>query len=127
MYRDKLNEIKKAKGYTNKMISERTPSHIAVDTINRALCKTSEEDPRLDTLEEICIALEVEIWEIFFIGDTSFVSAQAEIMSLKAERDVLVAENAVLKDKVETLRDKNDALKDEIIATHNYYIKRKGE
>lgn len=127
MFRDKLNAIKKEKGYTNKMISERTPSHIAVETINRALSKTSEEYPRLDTLEEICIALEVELWEIFFTGDASFVPTQAEIMSLKTERDMLVMENALLKNRVETLRDKNDALKDEIIATHKYYIKLKGE
>ena len=125
MFRDRLNEIKKEKGYTNKMISERTPSHIAVETINRALSKTSDEYPRLDTLEEICIALEVELWEIFYMGDKSFVLLQAEIASLKTERDDLVAENAILKNKVENLRDKNDTLKDEIIATHNYYIKLK--
>ena len=107
------------------MISERTPSHIAVETINRALSKSSTDYPRLDTLEEICIALEVELWEIFYMGDKSFVLLQAEILSLKAERDALVAENAILNNKVETLRDKNDALKDEIIATHKYYITQK--
>ena len=35
------------------------------------------------------------------MGDRSFVSLQAEIVSLKAERDDLVAENAILKEKID--------------------------
>lgn len=126
MWRDKLIEIKKEKGYTSKMISERTPSHIAEETISRTLNpKTSKEGIHLDTLVEICTALGVEVWEIFYVGDKSLVSLQAEITSLKAERDTLLAENAVVKAKIEALRDKVDSLKDEIISTHNYYIKQK--
>jgi cell division protein FtsB len=74
-------------------------------------------------LEDLCKPLGVELWEIFYMGDKSFVAQQAELVSLKAERDALLAENAVLKEKVDTLKDKVDTLKDEIIATHKHYIK----
>lgn len=126
MWRDKINEIKKEKGLSTQMISERTPSHIAPETISRALKSSKGTDsPRIDTLTEICTALGVEVWEIFYMGDKSFVVLQAELAALKTERDALVAENAVLNDKVATMRDKIDTLKDEIIALHNYYIKLK--
>jgi regulator of replication initiation timing len=78
----------------------------------------------VNTLEDLCRALGVEVWEIFYAGNTSLVSLQVEIESLKAERDALIAENGALQNRVETLRDKVDSLKDEIIATHNYYIKK---
>lgn len=126
MWRDKLIEIKKEKGFTIKMIAERTPSHITEETITRTLnSKKGTDAPRLDTLEGICAALGVEVWEIFYMGDKSLVSLQAEIASLKAERDELLAENAVAKNKIETLREKVDSLKDEIIAIHNHYMKLK--
>jgi cell division protein FtsB len=76
-------------------------------------------------LEDLCKVLGVELWEIFYLGDRSFVALQAEIVTLKSERDALVAENAVLKEKIDTLKDKVDSLKDDIIATHNYYNKLK--
>jgi regulator of replication initiation timing len=63
----------------------------------------------------LCRPLGVELWEVFYLGDRSFVSLQAEIATLKAAHDDLIAENAVLKTQVETLREKNDALKDQII------------
>ena len=101
-------------------------SGVPVDTINRLMNskKVKTESPRLDTIEDLCAGLGVEVWEIFYMGDKSLVSLQAEINNLKAERDTLVAENGALKDKVETLRDKVDSLKDEIIETHKYYNKR---
>ena len=125
MYRDKLEEIRKEKGFSNQRWSEE--SGVSIDTIKRITHpKHPEKDsPTVSTLEDVCKPLGVELWEIFYMGDKSLVSLQAEIAALKAERDDLVAENAILKNKVESLRDKNDSLKDEIIATHNYYIKQK--
>lgn len=76
-------------------------------------------------MEDVCKPLGVEVWEIFYLGDRSFVSLQAEIIALKSERDALVAENAVLETTVGKLRDKIDNLKDEIIDTHKYYNKLK--
>lgn len=125
MYRDKLEEIRKEKHISYKDWSEE--SGVSVDTIKRIIHPENplKDSPKVNTLEDLCKPLGVEIWEIFYLGDRSFVSLQAEIATLKSERDALVADNAVLKDKVESLRNKVDSLKDDIIATHNYYTKLK--
>jgi transcriptional regulator with XRE-family HTH domain len=124
MYRDKLLEIKKVKGITTKQWAEE--SGISVDTIGRILHPENplKDSPRINTLEDLCKPLGVELWEIFYMGDRSWVDLQAEIVALKAERDNLLTENGALKNRVEELRDKVDALKDEIIDVHRYYIKR---
>jgi transcriptional regulator with XRE-family HTH domain len=124
MYRDRLEEIRKEKGFTNKRWSEE--SGVSIDTIARVIHPENpiKDSPRVNTLEDLCRPLGVELWEIFYLGDRSLVSLLAEISDLRNERDALLAENGALKDKVETLREKADGLKDEIIATHNYYIKR---
>jgi transcriptional regulator with XRE-family HTH domain len=125
MYRDKLEEIRKAKGYTNKRWSEE--SGVSIDTITRIIHPENpiKDSPRVSTLEDLCKPLGVELWEVFYIGDKSLVSLQAEVNALRAERDNLLIENGALKDKVETLRDKVDMLKDEIIAMLNHYIRAK--
>ena len=125
MYRDRLDEIRKEKGISNKKWSEE--SGVSIDTIARIIHPEhpDKDSPRVNTLEDLCKPLGVELWEIFCSGDRSFVNLQAEIASLKAEHDALLSENAVLKDKIDTLKDKVDTLKDEVIATHNYYIKQK--
>ena len=123
MYRDRLLEIKKERGITTKTWSE--ASGVSIDTIKRILNPEHHEkdSPRVNTLEDLCKPLGVERWEIFYLGDRSFVSLQAEIGNLKAERDSSLSENAILKAKVEAMRDKIDELKDEIIAIHKHYIK----
>ena len=123
MYRCKLEELRKEKGLSYKKWSEE--SGVSVDTITRIIHPENpdKDSPRVNTLEDLCRPLGVEPWEIFYLGDRSFISLQAEIAALKFERDDLVAENAVLKAKVETLREKNEALKDRIIEAHSYYIK----
>ena len=124
MYRDRLEELRIEKNITHKKWSEM--SGVSIDTINRITHPENPEkdSPRVNTLEDLCKVLGVELWEIFYMGDKSFVSLQAELFALKAERDKLLEENGALKNKVETLRDKVDSLKDEIIDTHNYYIKK---
>ena len=125
MYRRRLEEIRKEKGLSYKKWSEE--SGVSVDTLTRIIHPENpdKDSPKISTLEIILKPLGVELWEIFYFGDRSFVALQAEITNLKAERDALVAENAVLETTVGKLRDKNDALKDQIIDTHNYYIKQK--
>jgi transcriptional regulator with XRE-family HTH domain len=127
MYRDRLVEIKKEKNLSTKRWSEE--SGVSIDTINRITNpeNPTKDSPRVNTLEDLCKPLGVELWEIFYLGDRSFVSLQAEIEVLRTERDALISENGVLKNKVETLRDKVDTLKDEIIATHKYYNKLKSD
>jgi transcriptional regulator with XRE-family HTH domain len=125
MYRCRLEELRKEKGLSNKKWSEE--SGVSVDTIDRIIHPENPEkdSPRVNTLEDLCEVLGVELWEIFYLGDRSFVALQAEIAVLKSERDALVAENAVLETTVGKLRDKVDNLKDEIIDTHKYYNKLK--
>lgn len=124
MYREKLEEIRKEKKIPLKVLSEE--SGVSTDTISNIIHPQTptKDSPRVNTLERLCAVLGVELWELFFTGNTSLVSLQAEIDALKAERDALIADNGALKSRVETLRDKVDSLKDEIIATHNYYIKK---
>lgn len=122
MYRCKLEELRKEKGFSYKKWAEE--SGISVDTITRIIHPENpgKDSPRVNTLEDLCRALDVELWEVFYLGDRSFVTLQAEIITLKSAHDNLIAENAVLKDKIEALRDKNDALKDQIIDIHNHYM-----
>lgn len=124
MYRCKLEELRKEKGFSYKKWSEE--SGVSVDTITRIIHPENpdKDSPRINTLEDLCRPLGVELWEIFYIGDRSFVTLQAEIATLKIAHDDLIAENAILKAKLETYRDKNETLKDQIIEVHNYYIKR---
>jgi transcriptional regulator with XRE-family HTH domain len=127
MYRCRLEELRKEKGLSNKQWS--LESGVSIDTISRIIhpVNPDKDSPRINTLEDLCAPLGVELWEVFYLGDRSFVSLQAELTSLKAEHDDLVAENAILKTKVETLREKNDSLKDQIIDVHNYYMKKNKE
>lgn len=115
MYRDKLIEIKKAKGIASKQWA--AESGVSIDTINRIIHPENPEkdSPRVNTLEDLCRVLGVELWEIFYTGNTSLVSLQSEISDLKSERDSLLAENAILKDKEAFLRGKIDTLKDELL------------
>ena len=124
MYRCMLEELRKAKGISQRKWSEE--SGVSVATISRIIHPENPEkdSPRVNTLEDLCAPLGVELWEIFYRGDRNLLSLQAEIATLKTERDELVAENAVMKTQIECLRDKNDSLKDQIIDVHNYYIKK---
>lgn len=115
MYRCRLEELRKEKGYSYKRWSEE--SGVSVDTLDRIVHPENpdKDSPRVNTLEDAVKPFGVELWEIFYIGDKSFVSLQAEIALLKAERDALIAENAILKNKNESLRDTVDTLKDKLI------------
>lgn len=126
MYRNRLDEIIKEKNITYKKLAEK--SGVSSDTINRIIRPENPEkdSPRVNTLQDLCNALGVELWEIFYLGDRSLVSLQSEINDLKADRDRLVAENAIQKAKIDEQKEKINDLKDEIIALHNYYIKQRG-
>lgn len=126
MYRDKLEEIRKAKGISYKQWDDL--SGVSVDTICRIIHpENAEKDsPRVNTLDKLCAALGVELWEIFYTGDQSFVVAQAELAALRAERDALIAEKAVLTEKVYSLRERNEALKDELLELYKHHHEREG-
>ena len=127
MWRERIIEAKKAQNLTTKTMSERSPSHMPPETINRIL-NTKTEFPRIDSVLDLCVQVGLSPLELFaettsLVSDRRLASLQDELEELKNERDALIAENGALKNKVETLRDKVDSLKDEIIATHNYYHK----
>ena len=123
MYRERLEEIRKEKGYSNKKWAEERG--VSVDTIARIIRPENpdKDSPRVNTLEDLCKVLGVELWEIFYLGDRSLVALQAEIAVLKTERDALVADNAILKNTVDTLKDKVDSLKDDLIEALKQRIK----
>ena len=122
MYRDRLEEFRKEKNITHKKWSE--DSGVSVDTINRIIHPENpdKDSPRVNTLDDLCDVLGIELWELFYTGEKSLVLLNAEVDSLKKERDDLVAENGALKKEVELLKNKVNSLKDIIIDTHNYYI-----
>lgn len=123
MYRSKIEEIRKAKGISNKKWAEE--SGVSVDTIDRIIHPENPEkdSPRVNTLEDLCEVLGVELWEIFYTGNTNIVALQAEIDILRAEREALIIENVELKGKTETLREKVDTLKDDLIYALTCVIK----
>lgn len=125
MYRDRLEELRKEKNITNKKWSEE--SGVSIDTIARIIHPENpiKDSPRVNTLEDLCKVLGVELWELFYTGEKSLVILNAEIDALKTERDAILIENGALKNKVDTLRNKVDDLKDEIIFVHKHYIKQK--
>ena len=115
MYRDRVEEIRKEKGLSNKQLSEL--SGVSLDTLSRISHPENpdKDSPRINTLEDICKVLGIELWELFYTGSTSLVALQAEITTLKAERDSLIAEVAVQKEKNEQSAIKIDELKDKLI------------
>lgn len=124
MWRDRIIEIKKEKSMSTKTLAER--SGISEETINRML-HGKTDDPRITTLSDLCGALGVEMWEIFYPHDAQFIFAQAENDALKTEVASLITENISLKNKIETLREKIDDLKDEIIIAQRNYIELKNK
>lgn len=115
MYRERLEELRKEKGFSYKKWAEE--SGVSVDTLDRIVHPENPEkdSPRISTLEQVIKPLGVELWELFYMGSTSLVSLQNEINTLRTERDSLLVENGALKDKVETLTARMDVLKDQMI------------
>lgn len=115
MYRDRIEELRKEKGLSNKQLAEM--SGVSLDTLSRISHPENpdKDSPRINTLEDICKVFGIELWELFYTGNTSLVALQAEITALKAERDSLIAEVAVQKEKNEQSAIKIDELKDKLI------------
>lgn len=133
MWLDRLIELKKQTGMSNKQIAELTFS--SEKTIHRIFCGEND-NPYIDTLDRIAKALGSSLDYIFsdtkvVIGEQNLATTQEDLAVTSAERDLVVAENAVLKEKVAALTAENSLLslqlkhKEEIIAIHNYYNKLK--
>lgn len=133
MWLDRLIELKKQTGLSNKQIAERTFS--SEKTIHR-IFSGENDNPYIDTLDRIAKALGSSLDYIFtdtkvVIGEQSLATTQEDLAVASAERDMIAAENAVLKEKIAALTAENNLLsmqlkhKEEIIAIHNYYNKLK--
>lgn len=123
MFLKRMFEIQKEKGISTRQWSEE--SGVSIDTIHRlkSLGEGEKDSTRISTLEQLRKPLGVELWELFYIGEKSFVALQAEIAALKEERDALLSAKAVLEARAGTLELRVNELKDDIIDTHKYYMK----
>lgn len=132
MWLENLKELKKSKGLSSKQIAEKT--NIPEKTVSR-IFSGDTPNPYVDTLHRIVTALGGSLDDILadtkvVVGDTKLADLNETVDVVTAELDLVTAENAVLKDKVAALSAELDLLrlklehKDEIIALHNYYIKR---
>lgn len=132
MWLDNLKELKKAKGMSAKQIAEQT--NLPERTVNR-IFSGDTENPYVDTLHRIVTVLGGSLDGILadtkvVVGGTDLADLQTEVDRLTSELTLANAENAMLRDKVANLTAENDILrlklehKEEIIALHNYYIKR---
>ena len=108
MWRERIIEAKKAKGITIKMMAERTPSHLTVETITRILNEKTD-DPRISTVLALGESVGLSPWELF--AETNAIVAYESYTSLQAERDALAAENIALKNENKDFKDKEYFLK----------------
>lgn len=132
MWLDNLKDLKKEKGLSTKQIAEKT--NLPEKTISR-IFSGDTDSPYVDTLHRIVKALGGSLDDILadtkvVVGTTNLATLNETVDAVTAERDLLAAENAILKDEVAALTAKTQLLemqlkfKDEIIAVHNYYIKK---
>ena len=132
MWLEILRERRAECGYSYKHIAEegKTPER----TVTRIFSGETKY-PSVDTLYRIASVLDLSLDELFadsksVIGNKNYIALQEENERLKGELAIISAENSVLKDKLGVLSAENDILqirlehKEEIIALHNYYIKR---
>lgn len=133
MWLDRLKELKKQTGMSDKQIAEKALT--SEKTIHR-IFNGDNDNPRFDTLDRVARALGSTIEYIcsdsnVVIGDTTLATLQENINVISAERDLILAEKAILQDKLSALEAEVNLLKlelkhkDEIISLHNYYNKLK--
>ena len=118
MWRERIIETRKAKGITIKMMAERTPSHLTVETITRILNEKTD-DPRITTVLKLGESVGLSPWELFaetadLIAYQGFLALQAEVDTLRSEKEALVTENDRLKNESKDLKDKVTALEAEV-------------
>jgi transcriptional regulator with XRE-family HTH domain len=139
MWYERLNERRKELGYSVKYVAqgvkmpERTASRIF---------SGETQSPYVDTIKPLADFLDISLDEVFadsgaVVGGKKYAilheeneNLTAEVERLNSEIAILAAENAVQKDKIVVLTAENDVLrlklehKEEIIALHNYYMKK---
>lgn len=132
MWLDNLKELKKRTGMSSKQIAEMTK--LPERTVIR-IFSGDTDNPYVDTLHRIVTVLGGSLDDILadtkvVVGEQNLIALQETVDAVEAERELIKAENAILKDKVTALIAEIDMLnmqlkhKDELLALHNYYIKR---
>lgn len=130
MWNEKLNDAIAKSGLSNKQLADK--SRVSEKTIIRIRRSGGASQPSLDTLGDLCSALDISLEDIFSesnarLASNDLITLQNEVERLNAENALLMAENAMLKDKANVLTAEIDLLrtklehKEEIIAVHNYY------
>ena len=132
MWLENLKELKKKTGMSTKQIADRT--NLPERTINRIFAGESDH-PYADTLDLIVKALGYDLGDIF--ADTKVIVATDDLVGIKENVDIVEAEHDRVLIENEMLKTKNTALtmevellkkelqhKEELLAVHNYYIKR---
>lgn len=134
MWLDTLKELKKAKGLSSKQIAEMT--NLPERTVSRVFSGDTP-NPYADTLYRIVSVLGGSLDDILadskaVVGSKTLATVQNELDQATAELMLVKAENTVLNDKAKALETENELLKlklahkEELLALHNYYIKREG-
>jgi transcriptional regulator with XRE-family HTH domain len=134
MWLDTLKELKKAKGLSSKQIAEMT--NLPERTVARVFSGDTP-NPYADTLYRIVSVLGGSLDDILadskaVVGSKTLAAVQNELDQATAELMLIKAENTVLNDKAKALETENELLKlklahkEELLALHNYYIKREG-
>lgn len=139
MWLDKLKELRKKSGVTNKYLAENM--HRSERTIGRFF--SGEADLGIDDLQKMVALMGGSLEDILDESDFKLPTPEVEalkkeiasltktIEEMTAKETLLQAEIAVLKDKIVSLTAENDILrlklehKEEIISLHNYYNKLK--
>lgn len=132
MWLDNLKELKKSKGMSVKQIADAT--NLPERTVSR-IFSGDTDNPYVDTLHRIVSVLDGSLDNILadtktVVGDANLITLQNDVDRLNNEVLLLQAELSILKDKVVTLTTENDMLrmklehKEELLALHNYYIKK---
>ena len=132
MWLDNLKELKKSKGMTSAQIAEATK--IPESTIKRIFAGETE-DPYVSTIHRIVLALGGSLDHV--LADTNAVLSPNSIAEIKETAEVVEAERDLVLAELEMLRAKTAAQeteimllkerlqhKEELLAVHNYYIKR---
>ena len=132
MWLDNLKELKKRTGMSSKQIAEQTS--LPERTVNR-IFSGDTDNPYVDTLHRIVTVMGGSLDDI--LTDTKVVVATEKLIEVKesadvieAERDLIQAENDMLKSKVSAYEMEIELLKkelqhkEELLAVHNYYIKK---
>ena len=132
MWLENLKELKKAKGMTSKQIADATK--LPESTIKRVFSGETT-DPLVSTIHRIVVALGGSLDHI--LADTNAVLAPETFAEVKETAEVVEAERDLVRAELEMLRAKTAAQeteilllkerlqhKEELLAVHNYYIKR---